>query len=427
MFDYWSPAHRGGHRLRLSLDPRTWSLGTKIGATLVAAAIVPMALISVAALRSGQDAVEKSELSAAEGRAVVGASSVQQYLLGVVGRADQLGTTSEVVVFLKNGGTTATPPIEATAAQFDVESVILADLDGTTLAAVPVSATGSSVAAEDWFVKAAAGQTAVGRIVFNDATNRSSVIVAAPTRDPSAAVVGVAALQVSGQDVLFALNQAPLGPGGQAVVVDADGRIVLARDSRLLGQRLADLGLQSLAEAIASEPSGTRSKVPLPGRGVQVVAWSATTGGNVAVVFQPRAAFLAPIDRLADTTRIALAIVAAVALALALLVARRLSRPVSALTTAASALEANTEPDTQRLESIGRSRDDIGRLARVFTSMAIEVAERERRLREQVEALKVEIDEDRRRVAVAELTDTEFFKDLLDRAAEIRRRAKGDI
>ncbi|MSX21783.1 MAG: hypothetical protein F2795_05675, partial [Actinobacteria bacterium] len=120
-----------------SADPRSWGLGTKIGATLVAAAIVPMALISLAASRSGQGAVEKSELSAAEGRAVVGASSVQQYLLGVVGRADQLGTTTEVVNYLRSGGRTDTPPIGATAAQFDVEAVLLLNLDGRTLAASP--------------------------------------------------------------------------------------------------------------------------------------------------------------------------------------------------------------------------------------------------------------------------------------------------
>ncbi len=416
----------GESLLQRVVDPRRWSLGAKIGATLVVAAILPMALLSFAATRSGQDAVEQSELSAAEGRAVVGASSVQQYLLGVVGRADQLGTTSEVVAYLKSKGTAAIPPIDATAAQFDVEAVILTDLEGVALAAVPTSLTGTSVAGEDWFAGAAAGKTAVGSVVLDRATNRSSVIVAAPARDPSAAIVGIAALRVSGQDVLFALNQAPLGPGGQAVLVDGSGRIVLARDFRLLGRTLSELGLADLAAAIEASPSGTRPKANLPGRGVQVVAWSETTGGNVAVVFQPRAAFLAPIDRLANTTRIALVIVAAVALALALFVARRLSRPVSALTAAATALEANAALDTTRLESISRTRDDIGRLARVFSSMAAEVAERERRLRAQVEALRVEIDEDRRRLAVAEVTDTEFFRDLIARAAEMRRKARGE-
>lgn len=385
-----------------------------------------MALISVAALRSGQRAVETSELNAAQGRAVVGASAVQQYLLGVIGRADQLGTTSEVVAFLRSGGATAPPPIEATAAQFDVEAVLLLDLGGDTLAAAPSSFRSSSGTDADWFVASAAGQTKVGPVRFDSATRRGSVVVAAPARDPGAAVVGVAALQVSGDDVLYALNQAPIGPGGQAVLVSPDGQIVLARDSRLAGRRLDELGLGDLAAEIAESPTGTRKRVPLEDRGTQVVAWSTTTGGNVVVVFQPRKVFLGPIDRLASTTRIALGVVALLALVLALLVARRLSRPVSALTAAATALEASQEPDTERLAVIGRSRDDIGRLARVFASMSTEVVERERRLREQVAALRVEIDEDRRRQSVNEVTDTEFFQELLKRAAEMRRAARGD-
>jgi len=410
--------------VRFSADPRTWSLGTKIGTTLVAAAIVPMAFLSVAATRSGQSAVEKSELSAVEGQAVVSSSAVQQYLLGVIGRADQLGTTSEVVTFVKRGGTGDTPPIDATASQFDVEAVVLSDMSGKVLAAEPSTRRDVSVAGADWFVSSVAGQTAVGQVRYDADHGRSSVTVSAPIRDPGAAVVGVAALQVSGFDVLYALNQAPLGPGGQAVLVDRTGAIVLARDSRLSGRTLADLGLDELASAIATSPMGTLPRVSLPGRGVQVVAWSETTGGNTAVVFQPRAVFLAPINRLGTTTRVALVIVALVALALALLVARRLSRPVSALTAAATAIEANEEADTDRLESLGRTKDDIGRLARVFSSMATEVAERERRLREQVAALRVEIDEDRRRQTVSDLTDSEFFRELEARAREIRRSMK---
>ena len=410
--------------MRLSLDPRTWGLGTKIGATLVAAAIVPMALISIAASRSGQGAVEKSELSAAEGRAVVGASAVQQYLLGVVGRADQLGTTSEVVAFLRSGGRTATPPIEATAAQFDVEAVLLIGLDGQTLAASPSDFSGQSFGDTDWFAASAGGQTKGGPVVYDPSTHRSSVTVSAPVREPGAAVVGVAALRVSGFDVLFALNQSPLGPGGQAVLVNDTGEIVLARDSRLTGRQFADLGLDALSARIADAPSGTLTKVDLPGRGMQVVAWSTTTGGNTAVVFQPRDVFLGPINRLATTARIALAVVAAIALALALLVARRLSRPVSALTAAATAIEANEDPDSEHLQRLGRTKDDIGRLARVFSSMATQVATRERALREQVAALRVEIDEDRRRQTVSDLTDSEFFRELELRAAEIRRAMK---
>ena len=195
----------------------------------------------------------------------------------------------------------------------------------------------------------------------------------------------------------------------------------------MLGQTLAALGLDALSTRIAESLSGTLPRVNLPGRGTQVVAWSTTTGGNTAIVFQPRDVFLGPINRLAKTALIALAVVALVALALALLVARRLSRPVSALTAAATAIEANTEPDTEQLASLGRTKDDIGRLARVFSSMAAQVAVRERALRDQVAALRVEINEDRRKQTVSDLTDSEFFRELEVRAAQIRRAMKEDL
>ena len=44
--------------------------------------------------------------------------------------------------------------------------------------------------------------------------------------------------------------------------------------------------------------------------------------------------------------------------------------------------------------------------------MAREVFERERRLKEQVQRLRIEIDEARAARQVAEITDTDFFRDL---------------
>jgi uncharacterized OsmC-like protein len=58
--------------------------------------------------------------------------------------------------------------------------------------------------------------------------------------------------------------------------------------------------------------------------------------------------------------------------------------------------------------------------------MAEQVAVRERRLKEQVRSLKVEVDQERRRKEVQEVTDSDFFRDLEGRAAEMRRRAKGN-
>ncbi|MFM8972382.1 MAG: hypothetical protein ACKOOG_07030, partial [Actinomycetota bacterium] len=65
------------------LDPRTWSLGAKVGATLVIATLAPMAVVSFAATRAGQNAVERAENQRLGVTAEIGAAAVDEYLAGV--------------------------------------------------------------------------------------------------------------------------------------------------------------------------------------------------------------------------------------------------------------------------------------------------------------------------------------------------------
>jgi DNA-binding response OmpR family regulator len=86
---------------------------------------------------------------------------------------------------------------------------------------------------------------------------------------------------------------------------------------------------------------------------------------------------------------------------------------------AATAVEAN-EFDPLELETVARRDDALGQLARTFQRMASEVKAREERLHQQVRELKIEIDEGRQERKVAEITGTEYFKDLRNRAQELR-------
>jgi CheY-like chemotaxis protein len=93
---------------------------------------------------------------------------------------------------------------------------------------------------------------------------------------------------------------------------------------------------------------------------------------------------------------------------------------VSRVTGAAAALEAGSE-DLGDLALVSARDDALGTLARRFESMAREVLAREARLREQVRELRIEIDQGRQARQVAEITDTDFFRDLRGRAADLRR------
>jgi two-component system cell cycle response regulator len=92
---------------------------------------------------------------------------------------------------------------------------------------------------------------------------------------------------------------------------------------------------------------------------------------------------------------------------------------VSRVTGAATALESGTfEPGL--LESVASRSDALGVLARRFSTMAEMVRVREERLRAEVRELRIEIDQARQSKRVAEITETDFFRDLRARAADLR-------
>lgn len=72
------------------------------------------------------------------------------------------------------------------------------------------------------------------------------------------------------------------------------------------------------------------------------------------------------------------------------------------------------------LDGVAERTDALGLLARVFGRMAHQVVEREQRLRAQVGALRIEIDQARADRAVAAVTETDYFADLQRRAADLR-------
>jgi hypothetical protein len=84
------------------------------------------------------------------------------------------------------------------------------------------------------------------------------------------------------------------------------------------------------------------------------------------------------------------------------------------VTEAASAVTAGTF-DAATLDDVGRRTDALGHLARLFQRMGVEVAARERCLRERLEQLTIAIDERKKAAQVAEITETEYFRDLPQR------------
>jgi CheY-like chemotaxis protein/HAMP domain-containing protein len=96
-------------------------------------------------------------------------------------------------------------------------------------------------------------------------------------------------------------------------------------------------------------------------------------------------------------------------------------RSVARVTAAAAAVEAG-EFDPEALAEVAARSDALGRLARVFQDMAREIYAREQRLKQQVQQLRIEVDAAKRTRQVAEITETDYFQQLQQKARDLRRR-----
>jgi DNA-binding response OmpR family regulator len=98
---------------------------------------------------------------------------------------------------------------------------------------------------------------------------------------------------------------------------------------------------------------------------------------------------------------------------------------VGRVTAAAAAIKNDTFKN-ESLNEVATRPDELGQLAQVFQEMANQVYAREQRLQQQVQQLRIEIDQTRKTREVADITESEYFQQLLGKADELRNRVKAD-
>jgi len=98
-------------------------------------------------------------------------------------------------------------------------------------------------------------------------------------------------------------------------------------------------------------------------------------------------------------------------------------KDVTRVTDAAAAVEDGTFA-AERLSDVTLRSDELGRLARVFQRMVVEVQAREQRLKQQIQELRIEVDEVKKAQQIAEITETDYFYQLKQKAKDLRGRGK---
>jgi hypothetical protein len=113
-------------------------------------------------------------------------------------------------------------------------------------------------------------------------------------------------------------------------------------------------------------------------------------------------------------------------LAATFLLSGSITKPLSAITREAKTLEQGAPFEPERLARVGRGSDEVAQLARVFSQMAVQVQTREQKLKQEVIQLRIEIDEAKRALQVAEIADTDYFQNLQAKAKDMRGKRKGE-
>jgi nitrate/nitrite-specific signal transduction histidine kinase len=115
--------------------------------------------------------------------------------------------------------------------------------------------------------------------------------------------------------------------------------------------------------------------------------------------------------------------VAGVAAFLGLIAAQRIIQPIFTITDAAAAIE-DERFELKSLEAVSKRDDELGQLARIFQRMAVEIYDREQRLKQQVQELDQEIGKFKNEKQVIGLNETNYFVDLLQKARNLRTQTK---
>jgi adenylate cyclase len=139
------------------------------------------------------------------------------------------------------------------------------------------------------------------------------------------------------------------------------------------------------------------------------------------IVVIPESDFMGQIQENSRTTILLCLGSLVIASIVGLFTARRLTRPILTLSTAATAIEAETYAP-EMLETEIKRKDEFGQLARIFYAMAEQVKTRSGDLRDKIRQLEVQMDQTNRSGLSQESEDTLMIRELLERASQIRSR-----
>jgi HAMP domain-containing protein len=395
------------------LNPKNWPITVKLSVTLLGAALIPAIFIGYYNLSGSLATVQNSEYSNLELLASATAERLDQLLLDNVIAASQLASNSEVIALTSNPSNSPDAVRESVSETFtrilttnpQYEYVYLLDTNGHViiskqLTSVP-TVEGQSFPDRAYFIEAMKGKPYID-VLVGRTSKQLGFYFSAPVIGGNGKPVGVAIIKLQGVAITNIVNNFKAGTTGFAFLVDQDGVVVaspqqgwdyqslvpLARNEELVaGQRFVlngcdnpqnlsnckvhSLNLPGLAAVIfgAAGPRHTTYKSPVSGtEQIAGVASTAQLNWNI-VVSQAGQEFTAPLNKLAWQTVISVVVIGLLVIVVGILLARAITQPLGKLSFAAQSVEQGGTFHPDQLANIIKQRDEVGHLARVFSTM----------------------------------------------------------
>lgn len=440
--------------LRRLFYPPAWSIAVKLSVALLSVAIAPMSLASYYNLQQSLDSAKSSEYRKLELLAASNVGRLDQLISTLQGVVVQVSTDRNTIAFLG----AKTPQEQASLrsslqqklnnifySNSDYDAVYLLDQKGRCVASTDAAFLDRTYHFREYFQEAIRGRDYISGILVGKTTKRPGLYLSSPVKASNGEIIGVAVIKIRAEKIWEIVNSLQVGSDGSAFLIDQYGVIIAHRDRAFLYHSLTPLSSETLQQIVADERYGSDRIKSLNLPDLASSAIGAKETGNASYrspgdrtihtigfaplqvqpwvlgVTKPQTQFAAPLNRLIWQSTSSVLIVGAIAAFVALLLARSITKPISLLTGAAGALEReNFQPQT--LARVSHSQDDMGQLVRVFMRMAIEIEARQQKLKQQVQELHIEIDESKKARQVAEVTGTEYFQQLQQKAQKIRNR-----
>lgn len=441
---------------RIRLDPRRWRVGSKIAFAIIVLAAVPAVVLTQMAVQGLQQQAEADGRRSLRSLAESVATSLDAEIRANLDLIQAIALDSRVVSFA------SVTQIERVVKQPAVDELMdnmkathptagvffVLDSEGTAIASSDRAILGLNYAFRTYFGRAMAGEVNVSDVYVPIGTTSPipGTAFAAPIRSDGT-IVGIAVIK---SDALTVSDSITAPDGLAPFIVESSGLVSSHPDDAVRLATLKPLSEEAAAEAVAAKRfPGEVPVVPTdpavaamagsrePGFAVgklngidEAVAWHPLAEvAWVAAVSEPNQRYSANALRVRDIALLRAGLVLLVALLVAYAAARTLARPLRTLTEAAKRLAAGGDSDPvleSQLEGVAGRLDDLGVLGERLASATRETRERERKLREMVDTLKVEIDHSQKEAAVKEIVDSDFFSGLQARAREMRAKSRPD-